>query len=656
MNLIEERKRTLFKKYHDSDIFNTQVDANLNKSYRPPKYKATQPSLEKTKSDIFNTIENKKEKSQSKPIRLRRLNLKNYKSDIFNLKETKRGKSCKRVNVNYSTCFDGIKNNEEYKKDLSQYTKTHRPKIKEYKPDKYLYKDTAIGRYYKELYGDEKNGAFWEKARLNKTMQNSPEKEKNRITIFKNNMINFENRKKQLKRKLEEINDCGVDGKRKPGEHLGDSKGKNIKYNRRKIDLYGQNNPNNPNNKKLIQEKNYSTNNYKYSKQLEFQSNIFNDKNKDINKNLNEFINNKKKEQEDKKALKEKIRKEREEMSKKISEQKNQKLNKDQSNWGGAHSKWQKSNMSWMDPGAQVLFKKTYTAEDIAKQEKMSSFQRKVQDFLDSNNIDTLSGLKKANNFNELKKINNINDDDNNIEQLKEILNNIPENQMREDQKRFLISNSTTSKFLNESNKEEKFKKINKCSKNKMSTRLSKSKKKKDSIIKITGKNSGLNKTFNNTNSNDNSNEFKDLNYTLVYPKRNQFDRFENQDIKKIFGNKGVHIYDVKKSELSVGDLNTIKFKVRETDFNDKDIEEKIKLVEDDLIKNKYKVSINKDKKKKITKDNLNPKQKEEVKKMREIKVNGKYIKTPYKPKGQKPFVSLIPKVDLKYKNNYQNL
>ena len=154
---------------------------------------------------------------------------------------------------------------------------------------------------------------------------------------------------------------------------------------------------------------------------------------------------------------------------------------------------------------------------------------------------------------------------------------------MREDQKRFLISNSTTSKFLNESNKEAKFIKINKCSKNIMSTRLSKGKKKKDNIIKIMGKNSGLNKTFNNKNSKDNSNEYIGLNYTLVYPKRNQFDRFENQDIKKIFGNKGVYIYDVKKNEFSVGDLNTIKFKVRETDSNDNSIEEKIKLVEDDL-------------------------------------------------------------------------
>ena len=105
-------------------------------------------------------------------------------------------------------------------------------------------------------------------------------------------------------------------------------------------------------------------------------------------------------------------------MSKKISGQKKQNLNKDKSNWDGAHSKCKKSNMNWMDPGAQVLFKKTYTAWDITKQEKMTSFQRKVQDSSDSNNIDTLSGLKKINNFNEFKKVNNISDDDNNVEQL----------------------------------------------------------------------------------------------------------------------------------------------------------------------------------------------------------------------------------------------
>ena len=55
MNVIELRKKKVFNKYHDSDIFNTRTEPNLNKTYRPPKYKTTQPSLEKTKSDIFNT-------------------------------------------------------------------------------------------------------------------------------------------------------------------------------------------------------------------------------------------------------------------------------------------------------------------------------------------------------------------------------------------------------------------------------------------------------------------------------------------------------------------------------------------------------------------------------------------------------------------------
>ena len=57
MNLIEIRKRTLFKKYHDSDIFNIQTDANINKSYRPPKYKTAQTSLEKTKNEFIDDVE-----------------------------------------------------------------------------------------------------------------------------------------------------------------------------------------------------------------------------------------------------------------------------------------------------------------------------------------------------------------------------------------------------------------------------------------------------------------------------------------------------------------------------------------------------------------------------------------------------------------------
>ena len=155
----------------------------------------------------------------------------------------------------------------------------------------------------------------------------------------------------------------------------------------------------------------------------------------------------------------------------------------------------------------------------------------------------------------------------------------------------------------------------------------------------------GKNSKINNKTTNNSLNKDKDKvhDYTLVYSTKNsKIDKFGNNDIKRIFGKKGVHIYDVKKNELSVGDLNSIKFKVRETDENNENnIDEKMKLIEEDFIKNKYKVNINKDEKKKITKDNRNQNEKEKK----------KFTKTPFKSKGNKNFTSQFPKADLKYKN-----
>ena len=644
MNYAESRQRKLYKKYHESDIFNTRTEPNINKTYRPPIHKTTQPSLEKTKSDIFNTKGKSTEPSKANPQKKRNLHLKNYKSDIFNIKSDlrDRAKSCKRININHSTCFDGIKNDEEYKKDLNKYTVKHRPKQKKYEVEKYFNKESAISRYYKELYGDEKSGVFPDKTKINKTGKNSPSK--NIINTFKNNMKIFENRKKKLKRELTEINDVGADGKRRPGEHSGqeiDSKGNKIKYNKKKVDIYG-NNIDNKNNKKIIKENNGFNYNSKMNKQLEFQSNIFNEENKDINKKMNDYISGKKKEEENKKILKEKIKKEREEMAKKLKELNKQNIKKQ-------NDKLHPSTMKWTDPESQILFKKPL-GDLNNNQEEPSAFQMKLKNLADSNNIDILSKNKKKP-FN-IKKIKNLNDDDNNIQKIKEIIKKFPDDALREDQKIGIIYKSTTSNFLNNSKNDEKLNKYyNTINTNIKSARQSKSKKKNDSIIKIMGKNSKKEKTNKSTNK---SEKEKVHNYTLVYSTKhnhNIFDRFGNDDIKRIFVSKGLHIFDVKKNELVVGDLNSFKFKVRENDEeNEKNIEEKIKFVENDLIKNKFKVSINKDEIKKITKDNRNLKEKEMKEKEKE-KGKGKFNKTPYKQKGIKSFTNQFPKVDLKYKN-----
>ena len=631
MNYAESRQRKLYNKYHESDIFNTRTEPNTNKTYRPPIHKTAQPTLEKTKSDIFNTKEKSTEPSKANPLKKRNLHLKNYKSDIFNIKSDlkNRAKSCKRININQSTCFDGIKNDEEYKKDLNKYTVKHRPKQKKYEVEKYFNKESAISRYYKELYGDEKSGVFPDKPKLNKTVKNSPSK--NIINTFKNNMKIFENRKKKLKRELTEINDVGADGKRRPGEHSGqeiDSKGNRIKYNKKKVDIYWNNNDK-QNNKKIIKENNGFNYNSKMNKQLEFQSNIFNEENKDINKKMNDYISGKKKEEENKKILKEKIKKEREEMAKKLKE-----LNKQ--NIKNQNEKLHPSTMKWTDPKSQIVFKKPL-GDLNNNQEEPSAFQRKLKDLEDSNNIVNI------------KKVKNLNDDDSNIEEIKEIIKKIPDDTLREDQKIGIIYKSVTSNFLNRTKTDEKLNKYyNTINTNIKSSRQSKSKKKNDTIIKIMGKNSKKEKENKSTNKIEKD---KVHNYTLVYSTKhnhNIFDKFGNDDIKRIFVSKGLHIFDVKKNELAVGDLNSFKFKVRENDEeNEKNIEEKIKFVEKDLIKNKFKVSINKDEIKKITKDNRNLKEKEKEKE----KGKGKFNKTPYKQKGIKSFTNQFPKVDVKYKN-----
>ena len=202
MDYIELRKRTVFKRYHDSDIFNLKTESKLNKSSNPSKNRKTQASLEKTKDDLFNTLQNQKI-IRNKPLK-KKVYVQNYLSkDIFNsnFNDSDRDKKKKiRVNITASSCFDGVLNNEEYKNDLSNYTKTHRSKKKDYNVDKYFNQISAMGRYYTEMYGDEKSGVFPpNKIMQSKTLRNSPNKNAAINTVFKNNLKDFELKKKKIK-------------------------------------------------------------------------------------------------------------------------------------------------------------------------------------------------------------------------------------------------------------------------------------------------------------------------------------------------------------------------------------------------------------------------------------------------------------------------
>ena len=630
MDYINLRKRTVIRKYHDSDIFNLKNEMSFNKSSNPSKNRTTQGSLEKTKDDIFNTLNNDKER-RVKPLK-KKVYIQNYLNhDLFNthLNDTpKNKKQNKRINVNASSCFNGIINNEEYKKELSNYSKIHRSEKKDYNPDIYFNKISAVGRYYNELYGDEKSGVFPSNNNLlSKTFTNSPNK-KGIKTVFANNLRDFEARKRKLKIELNKNkSECNFNGKRK--------------FNKKKIDIYGRN-LDDKNNKSLIKEKNEIKNNTKLYKQLEYQSNIFGEQNKDINTKINDYINNKNKEKERKLKLKEKNKKENEEINNKINEHNKKNLCLNKNIWGASHCKWQKSNMDWKDPGAQFLFKRIYTEGNLNRNNtEISAFQRKLYDMGDSDNIDTLSEIKKDLNIEKYKIKKVINEDDNNTEETKEILRTLPNNVLRTDQKIRIINGSTTSNFLNNSSNENLNKMINRINNNIKNTRISKGKKKSSYFIKIMGKNS-LTNNKSNTNIQNNKNIID--NYLLVYSTKssNKFDNLNPIEIKKMFREKGIHIFDVKKDELGIGKLNKIKFKVRENEEDKKDdLEQKIKMVENDLNKNKYKVSIKKDENIKKTK----------IKKNNENSIKETKNKTTLNGNRKKNLISQFPIADFKYKN-----
>ena len=82
--------------------------------------------------------------------------------------------------------------------------------------------------------------------------------------------------------------------------------------------------------------------------------------------------------------------------------------------------------------------------------------------------------------------------------------------------------------------------------------------------------------------------------YIITYAtKKNQFEKFEDIDIKNIFGAKGIQIYDIHKNPFDKGNYNMINLKVFGNE-GDKDIYHKVKLIQEELTKKNYKLNIEK--------------------------------------------------------------
>jgi TfoX/Sxy family transcriptional regulator of competence genes len=552
----------VLEKYFNSDIFNT-APIKVEK-ITTVRVRQSQTSLANTKNDIFNT-EKKAQNAESFVKKLFNRKLvysKIYGSDIFNQTNPTESKINKvRNRNNFSTCFDNMKNNEEYKKNLQSYAKEKRAEKKSFKPDKYLNTETPAERYYKEMYNN--NGKIFPENNLKKDLIN---KEK------------YAEKKRNLKNDINKINDEISEIKTNP---------KNSKqiYVRKKNKWT----ENNSGGYKFINTKISQFDNAKINKQLNLQSNIFQNSENKLEKS--EILNYDK----IKSRLEEEKNKEYLNNTYHISHNNQNNKSPDLSNndkllFGSVHTKWEKSNIDWHNPITELMF------GNLKSKEMNSSFgpngptpfQRKLNQLADSKNIDTITEKEKnpINNFEKQNVNNDINDIG--IHKVEKILEETSD--LKEDKKLKIKMNATTSLLNSDNDLEKKIKTLSNYYTNPLKTK----KLKKEITAKVGTKYATKDEKNNNSNSD----------YVLNYATKDQFEKFGENEIKKMFAKYGVHIYDVHKNMFDNGSYNTIQFKVRQNKDEEK-IKEKMNEIEKNLSKN-YKVKINKEEKKDLKINNKN--------------------------------------------------
>ena len=592
----------LFEKYKKSDIFNIKEDEDVPLTERKPRTRNVQASLKNTQDDIFHTLETENSSTFIKSNPKNKYVLKHHQSDIFNVNElmqTPKKPTLKKFRnaSNYSNCFNFMTDNEQYKADIKEYTSKHRATKKIYNPDKYFIKEEPSGRLYNQLHDPKRNPVFPNKN--NKMMKSS-------ANLFSNIELDdkklFTERKKVMRRQFTNayLNNENLTERKKLTEE--NIKGlKNHKFYKSKGFTYQDNNYCTEN--KFVQPNQIHGNNSKITKQIQLQSNIFGEKNKnseDINK-IKERIKMAEENDEDKPK---KIFQKKD--NNKTTNQNKEGQEYDRNIWGAIHNNWEKSNLDWKNTNTEIIFGKTYSGrfpklnlEKKKEKEKEDAFQRKVKHLSDSGFKDTINeSIKSKRNWKKVPLTERLNYS--NLEQIDEVLNEIPDNVLMPDKKKKIIGNTNTTDFNGNVGLNNNFINYKKYHKNILNKNENINK--KEPKIKIMSREDNknkkkvLNRTFTNLKIHD---DYNIHDYILSYdakPKseKNNFDNFNENEVKLIFSKKGIHIYDIKKNQFDNRKYNTIKFKIRENE-GEKLLNEKLKKLEDDLAKKQYKVCIEKE-------------------------------------------------------------
>lgn len=531
--------KALYRKNFNSDIF-LQSPSTPSIIVKKIKIRESFNSLLKTKEDLFHTERNYPKENLSKSdIKHQNIYKQIYGSDIFfknkmeNIQKKKGVKIIKNRN-NFSDCLEHLKNNEEFAENIKNYTLTHRKGKNEYNPDKYFSKDSATERYYSQVIDSQGSSIF-----LQRPFSVDPE-----------NKRNFAYNKKYLNSNLRKLNDCGADkkGKRDKNKVLTERK----KYIKNKIKLYDDKREKI---KRIISYKKISPQTAcKINKRLNLISHVFINNIKDKQKSLENL--------KSKKINQKKIENYRDEYYQLGDENLKRDLtNNDPNLWGSVHSKWIRSKIDWSNSESELIFGNTFSKEmkKIYGKKGPNAFQRKVNHLADSQNKDTITERKKEPIYKIKKppsqeKINGYIYD-----KIKKIVNDIPN--LKEDKKNKITNNETTAVLNGENNLEKKIK--------------------------------GLNKYY--TNANNFAADKKEKNYSeyvITYQTKGQFEKYNENDIKLMFGNKGLNIYDVQKNMFDKGIFNTIRFKIWGNE--EETVKHRIDEIKKDLQKQNCRVLIDK--------------------------------------------------------------
>jgi hypothetical protein len=567
----------LYNKYKKSDIFN--LNPALNNSMAPA------ISSRNVQNYSLNTENNNHTIDVVKPINQKKYMLNYHQSDIFNVHDKsfqaqKKPKTSKiGVNPQISTCFDSMKDNSQFANDIKEYQSKYRGVKTEYEPDKYYHNENASERLYNQLYNKKRNPITTEN---NKTIENNEkdlfvERKKKMRNNFTKNF--FDQRNIEDKIRLEQETERGT---------------KNHKFYKSKGFTYMDNDNKSLNQNKFVTPDKYGNNSSKINKQIQLQSNVFpgeeTKKDNNVDK-IKERIDKAKEPEED----------EPKNILNKMNKDKIKKNQEDKNLWGVVNSNWERSNLDWRNSDTEIIFRKTYAGRLTKMPAKQldnridSPFQRKMDQLQDSNNKDTINeSIKEKRKYVKQSykdKTNRTVD----LEKINEILDEIPENLLKYDKKKKIMFNANTTGLNGETGVNDNFVNYNKFHKN-----VLKKKEVKEPTIKIMSKNGekrkNVDKNFNNVKKHD---EYNIHDFVISYdskPKnaKNSFDKFSENEVKLLFSKKGIHVYDIQKSQFDNGKYNVIKFKVRENE-GENSLFEKMKDIENDFTKKDYKICIKKD-------------------------------------------------------------